>query len=50
VLLLQREGFVPGSDCRIENDYYYDVNVNAFPRNEHLEPGNWNFSLRFELP
>jgi hypothetical protein len=49
VLRLQSGTFFPGSACEITNDFYY-VNVNAYPSNPELTPGNWNFTIRPEIP
>jgi hypothetical protein len=49
VLRLRTGEMFPGTSCEIVNDYY-SVNITAYPVNDHLEEGNWNFNIRPELP
>jgi hypothetical protein len=49
VARLQSGQFFPGSSCEVENDFYY-VDITAYPTNPDLQPGNWNFTIRPEIP
>jgi hypothetical protein len=50
VLRMRSGTFIPGTRCEILDDYDYYVNVNAYPSNPNLEPGNWNFAIRTDIP
>ncbi len=48
VLRLRAGDRFPGTSCEIVNDYY-SVNITAYPTNDRLEEGNWNFYIRPEI-